>query len=58
MPRRRHRGTTGTNKWQIVMHEFKHGQLHSGSKSGPIVKRLAQARAIAASEQRRYNTGH
>jgi hypothetical protein len=33
-----------------VMHEFKHGQLHSGSKSGPKVKSRKQAVAIAMSE--------
>lgn len=35
-----------------VMHEFKHGQLHSGSPKGPVVKSHAQAVAIALSEQR------
>ena len=33
-----------------VMHEFKHGTLHSGSKKGPKVKSRAQAQAIALSE--------
>lgn len=33
-----------------VMHEFKHGQLHSGSKTGPVVKNKKQALAIAISE--------
>jgi Family of unknown function (DUF6496) len=37
---------------QGVMHEFKHGQLHSGSKKGPKVKSRKQAIAIALSEQR------
>jgi len=32
------------------MHKFKHGQLHSGSKHGPIVKDRQQAIAIALSE--------
>ena len=32
------------------MHKFKHGELHSGSKSGPIVKNRDQAIAIALSE--------
>lgn len=40
-------------KVEKVMHEFKHGQLHSGSKSGPKVKSRRQAVAIALSEQRR-----
>lgn len=35
-----------------VMHEYKHGELHSGSKHGPVVKSHAQAVAIALSEQR------
>lgn len=30
-----------------VMHEFKHGGLHSGSKHGPEVKSRKQAVAIA-----------
>lgn len=32
------------------MHKFKAGQLHSGSKKGPIVKNRKQAIAIALSE--------
>lgn len=35
------------------MHEFKHGKLHSGSKSGPKVTSRKQAIAIGLSEQRR-----
>lgn len=35
-----------------VMHEFKHGELHSGSKSGPVVTNRKQAIAIGLSEQR------
>jgi hypothetical protein len=34
------------------MHKFKHGQLHSGSKRGPVVKNRAQAIAIGLSESR------
>ena len=33
-----------------VMREFAAGKLHSGSKKGPLVKSVAQARAIALSE--------
>lgn len=33
-----------------VMHEYKAGELHSGSKSGPVVKSRKQAIAIAMSE--------
>ena len=35
-----------------VMHEFKHGELHSGSKKGPKVASRKQAIAIMLSEQR------
>ena len=38
------------NKMQKVMHEFKTGTLHTGSKKGPIVKSRKQAIAIAMSE--------
>jgi hypothetical protein len=34
------------------MHEFKGGELHSGSKHGPLVKSRAQAIAIGLSEAR------
>jgi hypothetical protein len=37
-------------KIQKVMHEFKAGALHSGSKKGPVVKNRKQAIAIALSE--------
>jgi hypothetical protein len=36
-----------------VMHEFKEGKLHSGSKKGPEVKSKPQAVAIALSESRK-----
>jgi len=36
-----------------VMHEFKAGELHSGSKKGPEVKSRKQAVAIALSEARK-----
>jgi hypothetical protein len=36
-----------------VMHKFKHGELHSGSKSGPKVKNRKQAIAIMLSEKRK-----
>lgn len=38
-------------KVEKVMHEFKQGDLHSGSKTGPVVKNRKQAIAIAISEQ-------
>jgi hypothetical protein len=37
-------------KVEKVMHEFKVGQLHSGSKKGPLVKNTKQAIAISLSE--------
>jgi len=40
-------------KVEKVMHEFKEGALHSGSKKGPVVKSKRQALAIALNEQRR-----
>lgn len=40
-------------KIETVMHEFKEGQLHSGSKKGPKVKSRKQAVAIALSEARK-----
>lgn len=36
-----------------VMHEWKAGDLHSGSKKGPVVKSQKQAIAIGLSEARR-----
>lgn len=36
-----------------VMREYKHGELHSGSKKGPKVKSRKQALAIALSYKRR-----
>lgn len=39
--------------WQKVMHEFKHGDLHSGSKHGPKVTNRKQAIAIMLSEKRK-----
>lgn len=43
----------GHAKFKKVLKEFKAGKLHSGSKKGPKVKKLSQARAIAFSEDRR-----
>ena len=42
-------------KMKKVMHEFKEGELHSGSKKGSKVKSRKQAIAIAMSEQRKAN---
>lgn len=35
-----------------VMKKYRAGKLHSGSKRGPIVKNLKQAKAILLSEAR------
>lgn len=40
-------------KIEKVMHEYKEGKLHSGSKKGPEVKNKKQAIAIALSEARK-----
>lgn len=40
------------NKVAKVMREFKKGELHSGSKKGPVVNNPKQAIAIALSEAR------
>lgn len=41
-----------------VMHEFKHGELHSGSKHGPEVNDKKQALAIAMSESGQSKKKH
>lgn len=38
-----------------VMNEFKKGELHSGSKKGPVVKNPKQGIAIALSEARKVS---
>ena len=38
------------SKVKLVMDEWKHGKLHSGSKRGPLVTNQKQAIAIALSE--------
>lgn len=43
----------GEKKVKKVMHEYKEGDLHSGSKKGPVVKSRKQAVAIAVSEARK-----
>ena len=43
--------------WDEVMSKFKHGGLHSGSKSGPKVKSRSQAIAIMLSEKRAAEDG-
>jgi hypothetical protein len=46
------KAAAGKAKIAEVMHEFKEGELHSGSKDGPIVTDRHQAIAIALSEAR------
>src|SRR5260221_10466749 len=38
------------DKIKKVMHEYKHHELHSGSKHGPMVTSPSQVKAIAMSE--------
>jgi hypothetical protein len=45
--------TKGKHKIEKVMKEYKHHELHSGSKKGPKVKSRKQAVAIALSEARK-----
>lgn len=45
--------TKAQKKVKKVMHEWKEGDLHSGSKKGPIVKSQKQAVAIALNEARK-----
>jgi hypothetical protein len=45
------------SKISRVLHEYKQGKLHSGSKSGPKVKSRKQAVAIALSEARKQRSG-
>lgn len=44
-------------KVKKVMEEFSKGELHSGSKKGPIVKNPKQAVAIGYSEERKAKKG-
>jgi hypothetical protein len=43
----------GKSKVDKVMREYKHGELHSGSKKGPKVTSRKQAIAIGLSEARK-----
>jgi Family of unknown function (DUF6496) len=45
--------TKAQKKVKKVMHEYKHGELHTASKKGPKVKSRKQAVAIALSEARK-----
>ena len=48
--------TKSERKTSRVMREYEAGELHSGSKKGPVVKSRKQAIAIALSEGRK--AGH
>lgn len=52
---RRSRGTP--DKVEKTMHEYKEGDLHSGSKTGPKVTNRKQAIAIGLSQQRKVDKG-
>ena len=41
------------DKMQKMMHEFKEGKLHFGSKTGPKVKSRKQAIAIGLNQKRK-----
>jgi len=43
--------------WDQVMHKFKAGDLHSGSKKGPPVQNRKQAIAIMLSEKKEAAAG-
>lgn len=45
----------GDGSVEETMHEYKHGQLHSGSKRGPLVRSRRQAVAIALSQAGKSN---
>lgn len=50
-------GPGRVDKVARAMHELKHGELHSGSKTGPKVTSRKQAIAIGISEQKKENAG-
>ena len=50
-----HKVQRGQRKVGKVLHEFKAGTLHHGSKTGPIVTNRKEAIAIGLSEQRKAN---
>lgn len=52
-PKKKKKKKKGAAKVEKVMHEFKEGELHSGSKKGPKVTNRKQAVAIALSEARK-----
>ena len=51
--RKEHGKKRSDKKFKKVLHEYKEGTLHSGSKKGTKVKNVKQAVAIAYSEARK-----
>lgn len=51
--RMKKKSTKGKHKIEKVFEEFRKHELHSGSKSGPVVTSKQQATAIALSEARK-----
>ncbi|HSX11281.1 MAG TPA: DUF6496 domain-containing protein [Chlamydiales bacterium] len=47
------KGVKDSRVFKRVMREFKQGELHSGSKRGPVVTNPRQAVAIGLSEARK-----
>ncbi len=47
------KGPKAKKKISRVMHEYEEGDLHSGSKKGPVVTDKEQAIAIAISEAKK-----
>lgn len=52
-PKKKKYSKKAEKKIHKVMKEFDKGELHSGSKKGPVVKNPKQAVAIGISEARR-----
>jgi hypothetical protein len=52
-----HKKTAAERKRDRVLGEFCRGELHSGSKKGPVVRSRKQAIAIALSEGRKAAEG-
>ena len=56
-PKSKKKESKKEKKMEKVMHEWKTGSLHSGSKKGPVVENRAQAIAIGLSEARKAAKG-
>jgi hypothetical protein len=51
------KGPRAKSKMEKTMGEFKEGELHSGSKKGPLVTDRSQALAIGLSQARKAARG-